>query len=273
MRARAQRLHAAIEEHDQLAQPAGHRPHRRLPLGRGAPVIRMLPGGGLVLLHGDPHAAMSQIDARLRHLDEEVNISDYEALAHLAAHGQPLPARPQPVSDIDLATLPCYAYKLPRGAAAAVAATGAASAAPAAGAVVLAPASGASAGLVEGQGSGKGLSPLPSGGVIPGGMVAAAGPALGPVAGRGASSSGSGVAAAGVVAPAPLGLHGSGGEGGGSGGGSGLGCSICLDAVEEGQMVMTLPCMHQFHADCITPWLKRQGATSSCPMCKTRVFP
>lgn len=49
-------------------------------------------------------------------------------------------------------------------------------------------------------------------------------------------------------------------------------CAICLDSVTCGQQVVTLPCAHQFHAACVTPWLRQGGINALCPMCKTAVF-
>lgn len=46
-----------------------------------------------------------------------------------------------------------------------------------------------------------------------------------------------------------------------------LTCSVCLDQVIDGDVVRSLPCMHQFHANCIDPWLRQQG---TCPVCKFR---
>ncbi|KAL1194942.1 E3 ubiquitin-protein ligase SDIR1 [Cardamine amara subsp. amara] len=46
-----------------------------------------------------------------------------------------------------------------------------------------------------------------------------------------------------------------------------LTCSVCLEQVTVGEIVRTLPCLHQFHAGCIDPWLKQQG---TCPVCKFR---
>ena len=35
---------------------------------------------------------------------------------------------------------------------------------------------------------------------------------------------------------------------------------------------MRLPCGHQFHAGCVTQWLRLKGMTATCPNCKARVF-
>ena len=43
-------------------------------------------------------------------------------------------------------------------------------------------------------------------------------------------------------------------------------CTICLSTFEEGQSIRTIMCLHQFHKDCIDPWLKKEG---TCPICKT----
>ncbi|XP_052206179.1 E3 ubiquitin-protein ligase SDIR1 isoform X2 [Diospyros lotus] len=47
-----------------------------------------------------------------------------------------------------------------------------------------------------------------------------------------------------------------------------LTCSVCLEQVTVGELVRSLPCLHQFHATCIDPWLRQQG---TCPVCKFRV--
>ncbi|KAK6927006.1 Zinc finger, RING-type [Dillenia turbinata] len=47
-----------------------------------------------------------------------------------------------------------------------------------------------------------------------------------------------------------------------------LTCTICLEQVNRGELVRSLPCLHQFHANCIDPWLRQQG---TCPVCKFKV--
>ncbi|GAB2288669.1 E3 ubiquitin-protein ligase sdir1 [Dionaea muscipula] len=44
-----------------------------------------------------------------------------------------------------------------------------------------------------------------------------------------------------------------------------LTCSVCLEQVNAGELIRSLPCLHQFHANCIDPWLRQQG---TCPVCK-----
>ncbi|XP_021835443.1 E3 ubiquitin-protein ligase SDIR1 isoform X2 [Spinacia oleracea] len=44
-----------------------------------------------------------------------------------------------------------------------------------------------------------------------------------------------------------------------------LACTVCLEQVKRGELLRTLPCLHQFHANCIDPWLRQQG---TCPICK-----
>ena len=41
-------------------------------------------------------------------------------------------------------------------------------------------------------------------------------------------------------------------------------CPVCLEDFEEGQEVRVLPCHHNFHPDCIDPWLL--NVSGSCPM-------
>ncbi|KAG0217751.1 hypothetical protein B0O80DRAFT_435808 [Mortierella sp. GBAus27b] len=43
-------------------------------------------------------------------------------------------------------------------------------------------------------------------------------------------------------------------------------CAICIEEFVEGDEVRILPCHHDFHSECIDPWLTRKSAT--CPLCK-----
>ncbi|OIW12762.1 hypothetical protein TanjilG_24695 [Lupinus angustifolius] len=42
-------------------------------------------------------------------------------------------------------------------------------------------------------------------------------------------------------------------------------CAICKDMVGVGGVAKRLPCGHQYHGDCIVPWL---GSRNSCPVCR-----
>eukprot|EP00164_Ancoracysta_twista_P003906 GFYU01005236.1.p1 GENE.GFYU01005236.1~~GFYU01005236.1.p1 ORF type:complete len:312 (-),score=37.64 GFYU01005236.1:274-1209(-) len=46
-------------------------------------------------------------------------------------------------------------------------------------------------------------------------------------------------------------------------------CRICLAKFRGGVMVKTIPCMHQFHSECIDQWL---SINSVCPLCNVQVF-
>ncbi|KAK0723747.1 hypothetical protein B0T21DRAFT_372393 [Apiosordaria backusii] len=47
-------------------------------------------------------------------------------------------------------------------------------------------------------------------------------------------------------------------------------CVICLEEYVDGvSRVMSLPCGHEFHVDCITPWLTTRRRT--CPICKNDI--
>ncbi|GAB2294051.1 hypothetical protein Dimus_028267 [Dionaea muscipula] len=45
-------------------------------------------------------------------------------------------------------------------------------------------------------------------------------------------------------------------------------CSICLMEFENGHQVTILPCVHQYHKDCINPWLIDNKI---CPICREEV--
>ncbi|KAJ4971980.1 hypothetical protein NE237_005079 [Protea cynaroides] len=44
-----------------------------------------------------------------------------------------------------------------------------------------------------------------------------------------------------------------------------LTCNVCLEQVNDGELICSLPCLHQFHANRTDPWLRQQG---TCQMCK-----
>lgn len=45
-------------------------------------------------------------------------------------------------------------------------------------------------------------------------------------------------------------------------------CGICLEDVCDGELLIRLPCLHQFHASCCRNWLRRQA---KCPFCNLEV--
>ncbi|KAG1459813.1 hypothetical protein G6F46_006018 [Rhizopus delemar] len=47
-------------------------------------------------------------------------------------------------------------------------------------------------------------------------------------------------------------------------------CVICLDEFNMGEEVRKLPCGHEFHTECIDPWLTVKSA--SCPLCKYNCY-
>ncbi|KAF8539706.1 hypothetical protein BDD12DRAFT_78808 [Trichophaea hybrida] len=48
-------------------------------------------------------------------------------------------------------------------------------------------------------------------------------------------------------------------------------CPVCLEDFEQGQEVRVLPCQHNFHPDCIDPWLL--NVSGSCPLWYTSTYP
>jgi len=46
-------------------------------------------------------------------------------------------------------------------------------------------------------------------------------------------------------------------------------CVICLNNFEENEKVVTLPCLHIFHSNCVKDWLRK--GSPECPICKTTV--
>lgn len=45
-------------------------------------------------------------------------------------------------------------------------------------------------------------------------------------------------------------------------------CVICIEEFQKKDIVVSLPCLHLFHKQCIINWLKKN---SSCPLCKYEV--
>jgi len=43
-------------------------------------------------------------------------------------------------------------------------------------------------------------------------------------------------------------------------------CRVCMEKYEQGCLVMTLPCFHAFHAECITQWLSQDS--DCCVICR-----
>ncbi|XP_019177436.1 PREDICTED: E3 ubiquitin-protein ligase RHA2A [Ipomoea nil] len=46
-------------------------------------------------------------------------------------------------------------------------------------------------------------------------------------------------------------------------------CSVCLSRLKEGDNVRVLPCMHEYHRDCVDRWLS--GSRKTCPLCRFAV--
>ena len=46
-------------------------------------------------------------------------------------------------------------------------------------------------------------------------------------------------------------------------------CSICKERYEGSEEIKILPCMHQFHCECVDNWLRLK---TTCPVCKMDAF-
>lgn len=46
-------------------------------------------------------------------------------------------------------------------------------------------------------------------------------------------------------------------------------CVVCLDLFQPDERIRVLPCLHQYHQQCIDPWLRQQAR---CPVCKSEIL-
>merc|ERR1712014_232546 len=46
-------------------------------------------------------------------------------------------------------------------------------------------------------------------------------------------------------------------------------CELCLIDYEAGDELLRLPCMHLFHNDCVSPWIRK---AHTCPVCQMDVY-
>lgn len=46
-------------------------------------------------------------------------------------------------------------------------------------------------------------------------------------------------------------------------------CAVCLEQFHKKQCLRVLPCLHEFHRDCVDPWLLLQ---QTCPLCKRSIL-
>lgn len=46
-------------------------------------------------------------------------------------------------------------------------------------------------------------------------------------------------------------------------------CAICLEEFCEGQELRVIPCQHEFHKQCVDPWLKQKW---TCPLCNRNIL-
>lgn len=46
-------------------------------------------------------------------------------------------------------------------------------------------------------------------------------------------------------------------------------CSICLESFMENDVLVSLPCGHQFHSSCLNPWVRTCG---DCPYCRRAIL-
>lgn len=46
-------------------------------------------------------------------------------------------------------------------------------------------------------------------------------------------------------------------------------CTICQDSFRNGDKTYFLDCFHQFHQECLEPWVRR---VASCPTCRSKII-
>ncbi|CAG07786.1 unnamed protein product [Tetraodon nigroviridis] len=46
-------------------------------------------------------------------------------------------------------------------------------------------------------------------------------------------------------------------------------CAVCLEPFHNNQCLRVLPCLHEYHRECVDPWLLLQH---TCPLCKRSIF-
>uniref|UniRef100_A0A672ZNS6 Ring finger protein 215 n=1 Tax=Sphaeramia orbicularis TaxID=375764 RepID=A0A672ZNS6_9TELE len=46
-------------------------------------------------------------------------------------------------------------------------------------------------------------------------------------------------------------------------------CAVCLEPFNNNQCLRVLPCLHEYHRDCVDPWLLLQH---TCPLCKHNIL-
>lgn len=47
-------------------------------------------------------------------------------------------------------------------------------------------------------------------------------------------------------------------------------CTVCLQNIEKGELIRTLPCKHFFHSACVSEWLTKYA--DECPLCRKSVI-
>ncbi len=46
-------------------------------------------------------------------------------------------------------------------------------------------------------------------------------------------------------------------------------CAICLNKLENGNIIFDIPCKHKYHTQCLSEWLLNHSQL--CPLCKSNV--